>query len=299
MNLVTKYRRESFDKHIQVDTARGLEIGPYNRPMVRKSEGPIVYMDYLSRADHVAADPEVDFLDEIPETDIIIKDNDYQKYTSLTFDYIIANHVAEHAPDFIGFLAMLSSMLKPNGILFMALPDKKFSFDRFRANTSLAHLLSDHLISPEMSMKEHLIEDLIYYDRTSTGRPHDLSSRLTIAEVKKKMTQTPHYGLHCHVFQSETILETVLNPLTQLNCMGLSVLEFSEAHAERGGEMIILLQKKELPHQFSEESFYDTLLKANSHIQLPPIGPIAKLRSKVSLRKRMRTLLRSLSDELR
>jgi 2-polyprenyl-3-methyl-5-hydroxy-6-metoxy-1,4-benzoquinol methylase len=50
------------------------------------------------------------------------------------FDYIHAFHVFEHLPDPVGMLATLTQHLKPNGILFIAVPDGGQFFKRKYAN---------------------------------------------------------------------------------------------------------------------------------------------------------------------
>jgi SAM-dependent methyltransferase len=256
MNLVTQYRREYFLNHVDPAAKTGLEIGPHNQPMVTKDEGNIVYMDFLTREEHIKKDSHAPYIEDIPETDIIIKDNNYINYVDdRRFDYIIANHVAEHAPDFVGFLNMLSSMLNPDGIVFLAIPDKKFTFDKFRQNTTLAHVVSDHLRGPEVSIREHLLEILFYYDNAFIGKPQDLMKRINKDTIREKMEAVPHYGLHCHVFQSETILNSLLIPLTHTGLIDLDLLEFYEARPERGSEMIVLLVKQPATHPIVTDDF--------------------------------------------
>lgn len=256
MNLVTEYRRQYFLKHVLPAQTRGLEIGPYNQPMVTKAEGDIVYMDYFSREQHIAADPTIEHIADIPEVDIIIHDNDYSKYTSQKFDYIIANHVLEHAPDFIGFLVMLSSMLVDEGILFLALPDKRFSFDKYRSDTSLAHVINDYLAGPEVSLRQHMIEDLLYYDRSFISKPQDIDDRLVRSEIENKYASTPHYGLHCHVFHSDTVVETLLAPLFKIGYVNMDVLDFRPAEGRLGGEMIVMLCKRQFHGAITSERFH-------------------------------------------
>jgi hypothetical protein len=48
--------------------------------------------------------------------------------------------------------------LKPSGVLFMAVPDKRFIFDRPRPLTSLEHVIRDHEEGPAWSMRSHFEE---------------------------------------------------------------------------------------------------------------------------------------------
>ncbi len=55
-------------------------------------------------------------------------------------DFIIANHVLEHLEDPLRALASIARVLRAGGIAFIALPDKRFTFDRDREITPLSHL---------------------------------------------------------------------------------------------------------------------------------------------------------------
>jgi SAM-dependent methyltransferase len=61
-----------------------------------------------------------------------------------TFDAFIASHVLEHIPDPIGLLQSLEKVLKPSGVVSLAIPDKRFCFDFFRPLSTIGELLSEH-----------------------------------------------------------------------------------------------------------------------------------------------------------
>ena len=52
---------------------------------------------------------------------------------------MIANHFIEHAEDLVGTPGHFVRTLHPGGILFMALPDKRFTFDQKHPETSNEH----------------------------------------------------------------------------------------------------------------------------------------------------------------
>ena len=258
MNLVTQLRRRWLDKYIDVSKQVGLEIGPYNQPMVKKNEGPIKFLDYLTRGELITINPHASYLDDIPDTDYIVKSNNYLLYVKDKFDYLIANHVLEHAPNLIGFLQQLCNMLNDEGVLFIALPDKKFTFDKYKINTTLSHVLSDYFNKVDKASIEHIIEDFLYYDRHFVGSDQNIEGRLSISAIMEKVSTEPHIGLHCHVFQSETILDTLIRPIISMNLVKLNLLEFCPAAAERGGEMIMLFRKEPPTQRISEIEFLST-----------------------------------------
>ena len=57
------------------------------------------------------------------------------------FDTMIASHVLEHMPDFVGFLESADRLLAPGGTVALALPDRRFCFDFFKPPTMTGDVL--------------------------------------------------------------------------------------------------------------------------------------------------------------
>lgn len=111
---------------IDVDALVGLEIGPLDKAVVKRiDERQIFYADYtnkaaLQRASH--NDPNVN-IEAIPEIDFVIAP--LPDELPRRFDYIVASHVGEHVPDFLGWLKTLFGWLRPGGTVILALPDRR------------------------------------------------------------------------------------------------------------------------------------------------------------------------------
>ena len=126
------------------------EIGALCNPILKKSEADIRYVDYAdakSLRAHYANNPLID-PEKIVETDAI-----WGKDTLLTalkqpVDLIVASHVVEHVPDLILWLDELHLALAPRGQVSLAIPDRRFTFDFLRRETSLSDVLAVHLYSP-------------------------------------------------------------------------------------------------------------------------------------------------------
>ncbi len=56
-------------------------------------------------------------------------------------DLIIASHVLEHMPDLIGFLQSASRLMKPEGMIAVALPDRRLCFDFYKPWSTTGDLL--------------------------------------------------------------------------------------------------------------------------------------------------------------
>ncbi|WP_253947459.1 class I SAM-dependent methyltransferase [Paraburkholderia xenovorans] len=193
---------------------------------------------------------------DIPEIDYVVHSNRYGDYISDKFDYIIANHVMEHAPNMIQWLSDLCDMLQPGGILFLALPDKKFSFDKYRQDTALSHFVAEYLAGVEEIPREHQIECEIYYDEAFVNRPMQVSDKLDMNRIREKLKAPPHVGIHSHVFESGTIVSKVLKPILMMGFMEFNLADFVPARGETGGEMIIVLRKEPPRVELTTEEFY-------------------------------------------
>lgn len=145
---IEQERRNKMLKHITKEQI-GLEIGPSLRPCAPKKEGyQVEIVDHLSK-EELTEKYRAMGLDtsRIEEVDYIWKGQSYTEVTGKNkyYDYVIASHVIEHVPDFVGFLEDCANMLKMDGILSLAVPDKRFTLDHFRMSTTAGKVINDYL----------------------------------------------------------------------------------------------------------------------------------------------------------
>jgi SAM-dependent methyltransferase len=112
-------------------------------------------------------------------------------------DFVIANHVMEHVEDPFRALKSMNRVLRPNGIAFIALPDKRFTFDKDRRITSLDHLIADHEQGPDRSLAEHYDE----YCRCVEGLTGDAHA----AKVADMLAERAN--IHFHVWDYPAMME--------------------------------------------------------------------------------------------
>jgi 2-polyprenyl-3-methyl-5-hydroxy-6-metoxy-1,4-benzoquinol methylase len=123
----------------------GLEIGAGCAPVAPKKQGFRVHV--LDHCDKKALIEkyrrhEVN-IENIEEVDFVW---DGRSYTELIgrrhiYDWIIGSHVLEHTTDLIGFLNDCDSLLKKDGVLSLAVPDKRYCFDRFRPLSGIGRVI--------------------------------------------------------------------------------------------------------------------------------------------------------------
>jgi SAM-dependent methyltransferase len=130
---------------------RIIEIGPSFSPIAPKSAGwNSASIDHLTRDGLVAkytGFPGVD-VSQIESVDFVWSDGPLSAAVPTarhsTFDAFIASHVIEHTPDLIAFLDSATTLLKPEGVVILAIPDKRYCFDYFQQLTTTGQLLDAH-----------------------------------------------------------------------------------------------------------------------------------------------------------
>jgi SAM-dependent methyltransferase len=134
--------REDFAALVPID-ADVLEIGPYYSPMLR---GPRTkFFDVLTRdamIDRAATDgfdasnaPEIDFVSPTGDLDAV----------DSTFDFAFSSHAIEHQPDLISHLQKVERLLRPGGSYLVIVPDKRYCYDHFSPESSLAEIVEAHV----------------------------------------------------------------------------------------------------------------------------------------------------------
>ena len=131
--------------------AKIIEIGPSYNPIAPKADGwNAKTLDYKTREKliaHYRGQPGVD-VNRIEEVDFIWTAGALSDAvpTALhgTFDAFIASHVIEHTPDLIAFLNAAAVLLKSDGIVVLAIPDKRYCFDYFQPFSTTGQVLAAH-----------------------------------------------------------------------------------------------------------------------------------------------------------
>jgi hypothetical protein len=123
----------------------GLEIGAGCAPIAPKKEGFRVHvLDHCDRSALIEKyRPHGTKIENIEEVDFVWDGRPYAELVGRrhAYDWIIGSHVLEHTTDLIGFLNDCDSLLKDNGVLSLAIPDKRYCFDHFRPLTGIGRVI--------------------------------------------------------------------------------------------------------------------------------------------------------------
>ena len=135
----------------------GVEIGALHQPMPVPGGAGVTYVDRMTVEDLRAHYPE---LAELPLTRVDVVDDGerLETFEDESVDFMVANHFLEHCEDPIGTIETHLRKLRPGGVLFYAVPDKRYTFDFRRPRTTLAHVIADYENGPDASRRDHYLE---------------------------------------------------------------------------------------------------------------------------------------------
>lgn len=205
----------------------GLEIGALASPLPLPPGAKAVYYDYFSKEENIRRFPhlppeqfvDVDFIGQCEDLDLIPGES---------LDFLIANHVLEHSADVIRTLVRFYEKLKEGGVLFVTLPDKRYTFDCDRAVTSFEHLWDEHLHGSARNDYAHYLDYHQHVAAKTDGPP------LT----EEQFRQAGRVDIHVHVWTQKEILELFL----ELDRRKLVEWEI-EAAMRDGGEFIVVARR--------------------------------------------------------
>ncbi len=135
----------------------GIEIGALHTPLPLPSAARVKYVDRLSVADLRQQYPELTSL-PLVEVDIIDDGEHLSNFAASSQDFVIANHFIEHCQNPLDALSNMFRVLRAGGVLYMAIPDKRYTFDVDRPITDIEHVIRDYDEGPAWSRQQHFEE---------------------------------------------------------------------------------------------------------------------------------------------
>ena len=205
---------------------QGIEIGALHMPLKVPRSARVKYVDRFSVDDLRKHYPELKDKNLV-NVDIIDDGERLDTIPASSLDFVIANHFIEHCQDPIGAVLGMFKVLQPGGILYLAIPDKRYSFDSQRPVTPLEHVMRDHLEGPEWSRRQHYEEWVRSVSKATDEE--DVARQLSAL-------MDMEYSIHYHAWTQAEMLELI----TALRRMVSFELEFS---LRLDTEMIFILRR--------------------------------------------------------
>lgn len=172
----------------------GIEIGALDRPLLLPRAAHARYVDRYPAQELAQHYPEIKPR-RMVKPDVVDDGEKLSQFKDDSLDFVIANQFIEHCENPVGAIRNMLRVVKPQGIVFMAVPDKRKTFDQGRPLTSTEHLLQDDREGPNGSRRQHYEE----YTR-EVFRPNDPVAFQ--AQVEHLIDS--HYSIHFHVWDARS-----------------------------------------------------------------------------------------------
>ena len=155
-------RRDRLLTKLDLRNMSGLEIGALASPLVKPSEGSIFFVDHADTQEirsKYAKDKSVN-PESIVAVDAIWGEKTLQQCIGhdKRVDYVLASHVVEYVPDLVTWLAEIHEVLKNDGSLRLAVPDRRYTFDYLRNESRLSDVLEAYLLKARRPLPRFVIE---------------------------------------------------------------------------------------------------------------------------------------------
>lgn len=174
----------------------GVEVGALQDPLKLPNEATVKYVDRLAKEDLYAQYPELRGA-YLVDVDIIDNGEKLGTLEARSVDFIVANHFLEHTQDPIATLKNFCRVVKPGGLIYLAVPNQMVTFDQDREVTTLAHLIEDHLKGPQVSKHKHFREWVTLIE-PHFGRTYQAEEAI-IARVNELLEKD--YSIHFHCWR--------------------------------------------------------------------------------------------------
>ena len=161
-----------------------------------------------------------------------MKHKQFATQIDIEFDVVIASHVIEHLADPITWLQQIHAVV-PNGDLFLAVPDRRYTFDYLRPDSTVAHLLQAQHEDLQRPTRWQLLDSLFYHrpllaeDAWAGDFAALQESRFTITEAleQSRKADVEYVDTHCHVFSAGSFAR-LMEDLSEVS--GWSPVEVSD-----------------------------------------------------------------------
>ncbi len=221
-------RREVSGRFVVGD---GIEIGALHAPLWVSPRARVRYVDRMAAPALRHHYPELGE-HELVAVDIVDNGETLCTIADGSLDFIIGNHLLEHCENPLGTVRRHLCKLREGGILYYAVPDKRFSFDVERPLTGFDHLVRDDREGPATSRLDHYREWACLVNKHIEPKAIEENVRVLVGMS---------YSIHFHVWDAEAYRDFLEG------CRAYLGKAFAVRHFEQNDTEIISVLAKDRP----------------------------------------------------
>ena len=197
----------------------GLEIGALCYPYLFNNDCELKYADIFENTELrniIENIPLENLYDKkLVKIDYILKPPKYSldAINDREFNFVYSSHVLEHTPNPIFALNEQLRVIKPNGIVYGVLPNKKYTYDRLRKVTPAKDLIKKY----ENQIFDHTVDEALDVVKNTENHALYELHKDNALEYAKEIIRKKEGIHHFHTFDETNILEILLYLVKQNN----------------------------------------------------------------------------------
>jgi SAM-dependent methyltransferase len=239
----------------------GLEVAPYFNPALSKDRFNVRYVDYLDNVALKRKAAENPGAQHAPVPDIDWVWQPGQRLgkclpPGTVFDYALASHVIEHVPNTLGWLNEILEVMKPGARLALAIPDRRYTMDFFRKETTLGDLVGNWITRPSTPTPAQVM-DFLSQSFEDRRPPEELELPASFRDAPRhyddqkalefaiwSYNEGGYLDIHCTVWSPESFVAV----MSRVCGLGILNVEISEPVIHPGRhEFIVQMVKRGEP----------------------------------------------------
>lgn len=228
------YNRDMLKTYIDTNYLDCLEIGPFDSPVLTGEK--VKYFDVLNKDELINRAININSINNLNNIPYIHFVNNCGNLNIINekFDLVLSCHSIEHQVDFIQHLQDISNLLLPNGYYVIILPDKRYCFDHFIKETTIADVIDHHINKNKLHSIKSVIEHraLTCHNDCFRHWNNDHGEFIINSEVIKNSINEYNCSIHnneyldVHSLQfTPNSIENILNLLYNLSYIDLKICE--------------------------------------------------------------------------
>ncbi|MDQ6790207.1 MAG: class I SAM-dependent methyltransferase [Candidatus Dormibacteraeota bacterium] len=212
-------------------SGEGIEIGALHHPLAVPARAKVTYVDRLSESDLRVHYPELAH-EAFAPIQVVGSAEDLSAFSDSCLDFVIANHLLEHLEYPVRGLLEFQRVLRPGGLLYMALPDMRLTFDRDRDPSSVEHLLEEHRHGASVNRRAHYLD----WSTNVEGK------RGADADAHAEQLMDRDYSIHFHAWRPDSFLDFFVAARLEFR-LDFELVGYAVPERSEDNEFILLLAK--------------------------------------------------------
>jgi predicted SAM-dependent methyltransferase len=224
---------------------RSLEIGALDHPIISSKDknnyfaDHFLYNDLIKKYKKRRLSTKLNYQKFAPvdmKLDSIL--NTKKKYN---FDYVVASHFLEHYPNPIHFLRKISHHIKLNGYLALALPDKRFTFDKNFDSTTYLDWIDWYFSNFKKPKFSNIYNSNLLKNKNSNC---EIKQLIAFDDAHRDFSKKEYYDCHVSYFSKNEFISIIKN-LFDLNLITFNVVKIFICYTN--SEFIVILKNEISP----------------------------------------------------